>query len=494
MRALTVIATVLFSLIGVVSASADRGSSLRWGDCPDLGLPTPGLQCATLDVPLDYRNPHAGTIEVAVSRLPSTNPAKRRGVMLMNPGGPGGPGLAMPIGLVNAGVSASVRESYDLIGFDPRGIELSTPVSCGLPPEFQVSNVPPYARTSAEVVDRAGVARQIAGLCGSGPTADILPFMNTANTARDMDRIRMALGERTISYYGVSYGSYLGAVYSTLFPRRTDRIVLDSLTGLHGLDVETSRRFGLGFQERFPDFAAWAAERDSTYGLGATPRTVTAKYFELAGKLDQAPVAGVDGPLFRLFTFSRLYFDENFADLAGIWQQLNTVAVTALPDIENIVSAQLSVVCNDNDWPESVRTYQRNVEVDRIRYPMFGAAAANIWPCAFWPTDPVERPVRITDQGPSNILLINNLRDPATPLVGAREMRDALGQRARFVTVDAGGHGAWLLGSNSCANRTVNEFLVDGARPASDTMCAKESVGPTGSQRDSSWLRSAVRF
>src|SRR4030088_3232012 len=142
-----------------------------------------------------------------------------------------------------------------------------------------------------------------------------------------MDRIRAALRERRMSYFGVSYGTYLGAVYATLFPDRTDRIVLDSSLGPGGLDVTASRRSALGFQDRFPDFAAWAAERDSTYGLGATPAAVTTTYFELANQLDQAQVGGVDGKLFRLTTFGALYSDRDFPSLAQLWQAVKAQAV-----------------------------------------------------------------------------------------------------------------------------------------------------------------------
>jgi pimeloyl-ACP methyl ester carboxylesterase len=480
-KTVAIVAAVVLAMPVVVSppSLAEGVGSLPWGQCPDLGTPTPGLECATLAVPLDYRRPAGPTIEIAVSRLLGTDPAKRRGVLLTNPGGPGGPGLTLPIALVNAGVPASVRESYDLIGFDPRGVGHSTPVTCDLPPERLTSNVPPYARTPAEVRQQAEVARDTAHRCATSPTTAMLPYITTANTARDMDRIRAALGERKMSYFGLSYGTYLGAVYATLFPDRTDRIVLDSTLGPDGLDVTASRRFALGFQDRFPDFAAWAADRDSTYGLGATPAAVTATYFELANRLDQAPVGGVDGKLFRLTTFGGLYNDRSFPPLAQLWQAVkaqapppNTV-LAQQPDLQNLLSAQLHVVCNDSDWPESVTTYQRNVEHDRTQFPMFGAAAANIWPCAFWPTNPVEPPVRINDHGPSDILMVQNLRDPATPLAGARETRAALGHRARLITVDNGGHGVYL-GTNTCANDAVTTFLTQGQRPPHDSLCAKQ--------------------
>jgi pimeloyl-ACP methyl ester carboxylesterase len=492
-----VVSVVAGGVLATAPASATGPDSLVWGQCPDLGTPAPGLQCANLDVPLDYRNPHGATIRVAVSRLPSTNPARRRGVLLMNPGGPGGPGLSMPSQFANL-MPAGVRESFDLIGFDPRGVEYSTPVTCELPPELQVTNVPPYARDAADVERQAVVARDVASRCAHAATAAILPYINTASTARDMDRIRAALGERKISYWGLSYGTYLGAVYSTLFPERTDRIVLDSATGPHGVDVNASRLFGLGMQIRFPDFAAWLAARDDTYGLGSTPEQITAKFFDLAARLDRMPVAGIDGSLFRLVTFSRLYFDATFPELAGIWQALNAaappaVSAQAVPDVENVLSAQLQVVCNDNDWPGSVRTYQRNVAVDRIRYPMLGAAAANIWPCAFWPVDPIEPPVRIGDRGPANILIMENLRDPATPLPGALQLRAALGQRARMITVDQGGHGVYVITTNTCANTTVTEYLVAGRFPARDGFCRAEAAAGTASTPGTAGPRALLR-
>jgi hypothetical protein len=116
------------------------------------------------------------------------------------------------------------------------------------------------------------------------------------------------------------------------------------------------------------------------------------------------------------------------------------------------LTSQLHVICNDSDWPKSVRTYQRNVATDRVRHPMFGAAGANITPCAFWPAKPVEPPVEITDDGPPNVLIPQNLRDPATPLTGARKLRQAVGDRATMVTAVQGGHLANLFLDNQCAN------------------------------------------
>jgi hypothetical protein len=163
----TVLATILATISPNSHPQATAEPSLRWGECPDLGLPTPGPECATLEAPLDYRDPGGTTISLAVSRLPSTDPAKRRGVMLMNPGGPG---LSMPIGMVNAGLPASVRESFDLIGFDPARHRVQLPVRCALPPQLQIGNAPTWARDATDIERRAAVVREIARQCGTGPS------------------------------------------------------------------------------------------------------------------------------------------------------------------------------------------------------------------------------------------------------------------------------------------------------------------------------------
>ncbi|GAB3732863.1 alpha/beta hydrolase [Amycolatopsis oliviviridis] len=447
-----------------VPATAEAAPALKWtSPCPDYGVtpsPTEGLECAKLKVPLDYADPGGRTIELTVSRKASTSP-KRRGVLLMNPGGPGSPGLAMPAQLAQRQGNSGLLDSYDVIGFDPRGTTYSTPVTCDLTEEQRFILVGPYADGPRDVTGKAAKSRVVARKCAESKTAALLPHMTTANTARDLDRIREALGERKISYYGVSYGSYLGAAYSSLFPARTDRIVLDSLLGPDGLDVRAHQRFADGFDDRFGDFAAWAAARDDVYHLGRTPAEVTAKFFELAEERGQG---------IRADTWGALYDDANFPGLAAQWAAPSAKAQAGPLDGDNHAALQLQVLCNDSDWPESVRYYQKAVERARVTHPMFGPAAANITPCAFWPAEPRERPVRIHDRGPSNILLVQNLRDPATPLSGARELRSALGGRARFVTVDAGGHGVFTK-ENACGNDFVVRYLRDGVLPVADSHC-----------------------
>ncbi|GAA2333277.1 alpha/beta hydrolase [Streptomyces kunmingensis] len=470
-------ATSLPAAASSAATTPTTPDALRWGPCPE-GVAAPRLECSTLDVPLDYRNPDGRQIEVAVSRLASQKPSKRRGVLLTNPGGPGGAGLTYPAVLAASGLPQSVLDSYDVIGFDPRGVGRSTPVTCDLTHEQQWrGNFPAYAHTAADVTREAGYARKIAGQCAGSRTAWMLPHTTTANTARDMDRLRTALGEPKVSYLGGSYGSYLGAVYTTLFPRRGDRIVLDSNTGPGGYDVTAMRLFARGMEDRFPDFAAFAAAHPE-YGLGSTRGQITAKFHELAAKLDAKPVQGVNGTGFRAFTFEQLYSDASLPGLAEFWQAADTGKELPLPevtpDVENLMASRFAVVCGDSRWPGTVRDYRRNVAVDRLKYPKLGGSTASINPCAFWPEERTEPPVRITGRGPSNVLMVQNERDPGTPLAGARQLRRAFGDRARMVTADQGGHGVYPYGTNRCANDAATAFLTTGQRPARDLHCAAE--------------------
>ncbi|MGC4938670.1 alpha/beta hydrolase [Kribbella sp. DT2] len=482
-----IISLALVATVGGVSTAAGPEAvpqpPVKWGPCP-ADATGPGLQCSTLDVPLDYARPDGPKITVAFSRLASVKPEKRRGVLLLNQGGPGLAGLNFADVLVKGGLPQEVLDSYDLIGFDPRGIGHSTPLTCDLTPEQQAEASNPHAPSKlADVKTAAVFAKTVAGKCAASATGSLLPYITTKNTARDMDRIREALGAPKLSYYGASYGTYLGAVYATMFPGRSDRMVLDSNLGPNGYDSDALRKQALGVQLRFPDFAKLVSADPGKYGLGSTPAAVTAKYYELAKRLDKKPVDGYDGTLFRVITATYLRSDALMLQLGPLWRQLETGLDTgkaapaaaagraAAPTGDNFQAGYFAVVCGDTRWPTTVHTYQANVAVDRIRYPLYGAFAANIRPCAFWP-DPIEPQVKITDRGPANVLMVQNLRDPATPMPPALQLRKAFGDRARLVTIDQGGHGAYVFTPSKCGNAAVTDFLVSGRRPVHDKFCA----------------------
>ncbi|MGC0380465.1 alpha/beta hydrolase [Streptomyces sp. SAI-129] len=481
---------------GPAGAEEKEGPSVRWGTCPeDVAAEAAPvvLECGTVPVPKDYADPDGGRIELMISRLASTDPDKRRGTLMLNPGGPGGSGLSQPASLANRGIPSEVLDTYDVIGMDTRGIGRSAPVACGFTPEGPYfANIPPYAVDDAAVTARAKVVKKVAEQCAERDKDGVLPHLTTANTARDLDRIRAALGEERTSFLGYSYGTALGAAYASMFPERSDRIVLDSNIGDTHLDRDGMRRFALGVEQTFPDFARWAAARHDSYGLGRTPAEVRRTYFTLAERLDEKPVDGVDGGMLRQITFSFLFKEVQYSKLAQLWQtmksggdakDLRTLVARSgpadqgdgtadtPPSLDNQLSVFLAVSCNDVKWPTSVDTYRKGVAEDRARYPMFGAAAANILPCAFWPYARAEKPVAIDDDGPRNILLVQNLRDVPTPHVGGKLLRQKFADRSRLVSVDDSGHGVYVYGDNPCALNTTTRYLVDGKMPKMDAFC-----------------------
>ncbi|MFE7507024.1 alpha/beta hydrolase [Promicromonospora sp. NPDC057488] len=528
--ALVTIAGLAGALLAAPAAGDDGGGTPPpgpdWAQCPADVVTTVPLECATVPVPLDHADPDGEQIEIMISRLASTDPEERRGVLLLNPGGPGGSGLTQPADLQGLGIPSSVLDAYDLIGMDPRGVGHSSPVSCGFTAEQNYpGNIPPSAADDAAVTEQAEFVEGIAAQCAAHDTDGLMRHMSTDNTARDMDRIREALGEDKLSFYGASYGSALGGAYASLFPEQSDRIVIDSNLGAAALDRDSHRRFGPGLETRFPDFARWAAERHESYGLGRTPAAVRANYLELAERLDREPVDGFAGSNFRFLMFVMLYKDARFGAAGQLWQSLadgdgaavreqteeleesvpGLAAVTAGTGVvagtgvaagtgaagrgaaqepttetpspfDNAWSAYLAVTCNDTEWPEDVETYRRDVAADREQYPLFGGAGANITPCAFWHHDRVEPPLALNPEGPDNVLVVQNLRDPATPHAGGEIARAEFGDRARLVSVDAGNHGVYVYDDNPCALNTTTKFLLDGKLPKSDVFCAASTT------------------
>ncbi len=478
--ALAVMLGLAGSVVAAPAVADEPATGLTWGACPaDVVTKVAVLQCATVPVPLDYREPEGARIEIMVSRLTSKKPDKRRGVLMLNPGGPGGSGLSFADDLAWFGIPASVLDSYDVIGMDTRGIGHSAPVSCGFTADQgYLGNIPPYAVDEAAVAEQAKSAKAVAEQCAANDKDGRLRHLSTANMARDLDRIRIALGEEKTSFLGYSYGSALGAAYASMFPERSDRIVLDSNIGDTHLDQDGIRRYAMGAEETFPDFAEWAAARHETYGLGRTPEQVRETYFTLAERLDQKPAGEIDGRVFRLVTFAGLYGKTKYGLTAQIWQSVRdgdpaaAEQLAAAAPLDNMWSVFQAVTCNDVEWPSDVRTYQRAVAEDRERYPLYGAASANILPCAFWPHEPAEPPVPVVDEGPANVLVVQNQRDPVTPLRGGELIDEKFGERSRLVSVDGSGHGVYVTGDNACALNTTTSFLVAGKLPERDTTCA----------------------
>uniref|UniRef100_A0AAU2K5B5 Alpha/beta hydrolase n=1 Tax=Streptomyces sp. NBC_00049 TaxID=2903617 RepID=A0AAU2K5B5_9ACTN len=481
------IATCVPLLTATQVSAAPAGEYLRqkpaWHRCTT-DLPA-WYECATLKVPLDYRRPEGRTIDLAISRVKSTNPAKRHGVMLFNPGGPGGGGLDMPV-LMNEAMPKDVRDQYDLIGFDPRGVGASSPITCGLNDAEQNFDRPYRPETYASDVTWA---RTVADKCRE-KAGSVLPHITTRNTARDMDVIRTVLGERKISYVGYSYGTYLGAVYSQMFPERTDRFVLDS-----GVDPQKIWRgmiqvWATEAEPAFARWTQWAAQRSGEFHLGDTPKAVSDTFWELVARAEREPFdfegQKVDGDLIR--TARGIFFYPAQAtplvvalkaaaegkplpagtDPAEL-KRLLTGGRAAEPATDNGTAVFWAVVCGDTGaWPRYTEQYERDAAKDKVKYPLYGDFASNIKPCAFWDR-PVESATPMRKQ--ANVLTVQNEWDSQTPLSSGQGLHRALKGSRMVLAAGGEGHGVYLVDPASCANAPVNAYLATGRLPARDVTC-----------------------
>jgi pimeloyl-ACP methyl ester carboxylesterase len=484
-------------------------AALQWGACPT-GKPAP-QQCAALQVPLDYSRPQGRTATIEVSRIPAADPAKRKGVLILNGGGPG-PSLDVPTEFGTL-MPEEVRDSYDLVAFDPRGIGYSTPIDCGrdtddLVEELQYS-VLSFPDANGSIGANAAFSKRMAEQCAAH-SGDLLQHITTANVARDIDRIRQALGERTVSYWGISWGTYLGSLYRTLFPQTIDRMVIDSSADPTERGYDDFRTFSQAMEDRWPDLADFAVAHDDTVHLGRTPAQVRRNYLALAAKLDRHPVtlaetkAPINGNFLRLFTWQLSYNDASMIAtddapvpaMAQLWKAAAAVAAgkasaadravlagqanglvesATMPGVpqDNLLSAGWAYSCGDKAWPRDARTYARNTKTDRAEFPLTAGAPANIAPCAAWAVQPAGPEPVVRPLGKRNVLMLQNDRDPATPLSTARAMRRTLGSDAVLVTIDAGGHGVLVHPTpNACAIGAMTSYLVRGELPAKDKACS----------------------
>ncbi|WP_217239874.1 alpha/beta hydrolase [Streptomyces sp. AC555_RSS877] len=483
--ALVATSAVLLGLTAPLTTSASAATpSLPWAKCAGTGL-DPRQQCATVEVPMDYADPRGRKIDVVVSRIPAEDPDARRGALVLIPGGPGGSSLDNPSGKGQK-LPQDVRDAYDLIGFAPRGLAPSTPVSCGLEHgDLALSKLRPWPAPDGSVAGNMVTARRMADACVRNG-GDLMRHLSTANEARDLDRIRVALGERKLSAWGVSYGTYVGSVYGQLFPHRTDRIVLDSNDDPDPDRVSRAWLAGheQGVEDTFPEFAKWASAPGNPDRLADTAAEVRPLFLALAARLDREPIPWpganpeeLNGNVLRQTLLDSLYDPDDFPALAKLilaaWEGTVPPAPAAPPEsvLQNVAGVGAGTLCNDVAWPTSAAHYQKGADQSRAAYPLTAGMPRNAMLCAAWPYPPKEPAVRITDRGPSNILLVQNERDVATPLAGALKLRRALGDRAVMVTVNSTGHDAYLDNGNACGDETVSRFLATGERPDADVYC-----------------------
>jgi len=455
---------------------------LDWQACEDL-LPTGEevLECATLVLPMDHDrggSAGGGTVELALSRASSGGEAER--TLLVNPGGPGSPGRDLA-SRTHQGLPEDLRESYAVVGFDPRGSGASVPaVECD-PSAFEPVRTPSIPEPPGDTGALWQEADSYAQACADN-TGRLLEHMTTVDTARDMDSLRAALGLESVDYLGYSYGTYLGAVFSSLFPESVDRLVLDSVvdpdTPWHESNLAQSRAI-----ERAADnFFDWVARHDDTFGLGGSAEEVARAYHRLREELREEPLEGTVGPTeLENLSVTVAYTGRSWpvvgAALADLLVDEDPAALVALDsemgegsgDDQNR-GGYNAVQCTDSHWPSDRGTWESEGRRTHDEAPFVGWN--NIWynaACASWSAESDEW-YQLGD-GPGHqpayegdALLVHATGDGATPLHGAENLRAHM--PGASLTVEEGGitH-AVSLGGNPCVDETVTAYLRDGSLP-----------------------------
>ncbi|MFC9850188.1 alpha/beta hydrolase [Streptomyces prasinus] len=461
-----------------------------WRDCG-----VPGFQCATLKAPLDYADPSAGDIRLAVSRKKAEGPGERLGSLLVNPGGPGASAIDYLQAYAGIGYPKEVRARYDMVAVDPRGVARSEPVECLDGPEMDAYTQTDFTPDDEKEGDTLVAAyRKFAEGCGAD-APKLLRHVSTIEAARDMDIVRAALGDEKLNYVGASYGTLLGATYAGLFPDRTGRLVLDGALdpslSARQLNIEQTA----GFETAFTAFAKDCV-RQSDCPLGdrnTSPEEAGRNLKEFFAKTDAQPIptGDTDGrelteSLATIGVIAAMY-DE------GAWPLLRKALTTAMKENDgsgllalsdsyyerdadgeyaNLMFANAAVNCLDLppafDSPDQVRDALPDFEKAS---PVFGEGFAwSALNCTYWPVAATGEPQRIEAEGAAPIVVVGTTRDPATPYRWAQALAGQLAS-ARLLTYEGDGHTAYGRGSG-CIDSAINTYLVEGTPPPDGKRCS----------------------
>jgi pimeloyl-ACP methyl ester carboxylesterase len=447
--------------------------AIAWGACADEGLRTRRAECGFLTVPLDHAKPAGATIKLAVSRIRHTT-ATSQGVMLVNPGGPGGAGLTLSV--LGDFVPDDAGKAYDWIGFDPRGVGASRPaLACD--GDYAGYDRPPYVPSTA-AIERAWLQRAAgyARACDSagGP---LLDHLKTTDTVADMEILRAALGAQQINFYGFSYGTYLGQVYATLHPQRVRRMVLDGNVDPRRVWYDANLDQDIAFDTTMKIYFAWLARHDAVYHLGRTGAAVEKLFYATRAKLAAKPAGGRIGPAEFTDVFLQagyyVFGWEPVAEAFAAWvsgrdpKPLRALYDQGNPQTEgsdNGYAVYLGVPCTDARWPTSWQQWKDdNWRVHAIApFETWGNAWYNA-PCLTWGAE-AGTPVRVNGAKAPPVLLISETLDAATPFRGSLEVRKRFPRSVLVEGVGGTTHAGSLFG-NACVDDTIAAYLATGALP-----------------------------
>ncbi|MFJ1806292.1 MULTISPECIES: alpha/beta fold hydrolase [unclassified Streptomyces] len=461
------------------------GQKLDWGRCratADSAAPGSEWQCATLKAPLDWSKPDGNTIGLALVRTKSrADGSDRTGSLLFNFGGPGGSGVST---LPSYGSTfSSLRERYDLVSWDPRGVGASEGVRCRDDKDIQAAeSLDSTPDTPAEeqayfkdAVDFGNGCEKAAG--------KLMAHVSTTDTARDMDLMRQVLGDAQMHYFGISYGTELGGVYAHLFPKHVGRLILDAVVDPSADAMGHAQNQARGFQRALDDYLK---------STGQDPAKGSEKIANLLDRIDSDPLPTSDGrKLTQTLAVTGivlpLYSEQGWPSLTSALKSAEEgdgSELLTLADGYNergtsghygtTTHSQRVISClDDKQRPTAEETKKLLPEFERIS-PVFGDFLG--WDtagwCHDWPVAGQYDTPEVSAAGAAPVLLVGNTGDPATPYEGARKMADELGKDVGVLLTWKGeGHGAYGSGSD-CVDSAVDAYLLKGTVPKDGKVCS----------------------
>ena len=460
-------------------------AAIAWTDCGN------GFGCGSVLVPLDYANPAGASMLMSVIRLPATDPGKRVGSLVVNPGGPGGSGTDFVRSSGKALFSADIRARFDIVGFDPRGVNRSSGVRCVDDLEhFLAADDNPD--TPAELKTLLAGQQAFAKGC-QDRNAAVLPFLGTDNVARDLDRLRAALGEAKLTYIGFSYGTLIGSLYAKYFTLRIRALVLDGVVDprldLAGLAEGQS----VGFEASFKRFLAYcAADKTCEFHHGGKPGPALDA---LMRRIEKAPLPArllgdprLVGPSYAWSAVLGAMYDRAEWPILARGLALAEAGDGSIllllsdpldgrdPDgtYSNLVDANAAVRCIDFPGPRDPAPYEAEAKVWAHASPHFGALLAfSGLDCAFWAVAPVRVPGPVAAPDAPPIVIVGSTGDPATPYPWAVALSHQLATSIR-VTRKGDGHTAYAF--SECVRAAVDAYLLDLTPPKAGLVCS-DSAG-----------------
>ena len=455
-------------------------NTINWSACPESS--SKEVECGTLEVPFDYDEPEIGSFVLSIKKRNATDPAKRIGSMMVNPGGPGFGGTSLADD-AQYYFSEELLDYFDIIAWDPRGTGDTTPaVDCVATYDeyFGLDSPPDTPDEKQELID---ASQAFNDMCSEN-SGSILPYISTMASAHDMNSMRLALGEDKISYFGFSYGSELGATWATMFPNTVRAAVLDGAVDPNASSIEEGLSQAKGFEAQLSTFLKQCSQR-TTCAFHNNGNAEDA-FDTLVLDIDATPLVVSDnrtpvtqGVLFTAVA-QAMYSDYYWPQLSEALykaQQGDGKGLLQLYDdyyqrkddgtYGNELEAFLAISCLDDPGVTSIEEVDAHIDTFIAAAPRLGANFAYGYSCALWPVEQAKR-ITITAAGAGPIVVIGTTGDAATPLSSTRNMAKGL-EQGILIVVEANQHTGY--GTNECVVGAVDNYLINLSVPDNELTC-----------------------